>query len=654
MSLLVLTPLLFFYSAPVEQNRVVTIRQPLVITQEKKSPAYYLYQQSQKINEDKIEKQTPTVFLSNENYQAPRTSESEPIAVTEMVLSRSEMLQYLSEQKKLETNLASQSSQRIGFQPRTLAVAEQPAQPVSDDGYKKVLQNVIDNKSTTYGALESSQQSQIKKWATVRGKFELRDGVGVVDHIIEIKRIEEGLVREQGQVDLKAGLYSIDVASPRGYLTAVIKDKNGTVIGEDRERIINLQSHGAYLEGPFIQVKHPEAMAVHPDVPNKGMTRSVTTPAISKTNKVTAEQKSGVAVTLFSNQNKLEQPTDEFNNISMHSSTVAHIVDESLKNKPIVTIRQTGDKTKTPIFTQKWISGLIEYVSDIQKIEFKSAQAPLIIGQVLVDGKPKAGAQVQIENHPGINAIYLDQFMIPNFKQTETSANGYFLFIGLEEDIYSVAAFVNNKIIAHQIFIGENEFVSFQTLQASSVPQMQIVRSFDAFSSEPIDAQAISSDTEQVLNIEGGSALINTNAVLGLSEYLVDPASTEYASFRYIQDARKDYVHLPQIKQAWLQQIQAARLININPQAGIIIGFVPNMEYEAYLVLDQYSKENIVYFDAHGAVSAGPVAGGGFIFFNVPKGAREVVLQQKNSDRVLSQVYHVEMDQVSIAHFIEN
>jgi len=83
------------------------------------------------------------------------------------------------------------------------------------------------------------------------------------------------------------------------------------------------------------------------------------------------------------------------------------------------------------------------------------------------------------------------------------------------------------------------------------------------------------------------------------------------------------------------------------------VGFTMGLNYSAYLALDNYSSNNIAYFDQTGKLVPAAVVGGGFILFNVPSGAREVVLQENGSERIFSQVFDVKSQQISATHFSE-
>ncbi len=623
------------YSPKVEQNRILTVTRPIVITQERKTPAYYLYQQVQAAEKKTVVQPAMTTYLSSQNYVAPQAA----VAVNELKVERH----------------AIASAVDAGFSTN----AFRSVSSESVDAFKNSISNVdvASALTTEVPQSEPSRLSPANKWATIRGKFESL-GIGVIDQIIELKRIEEGQVREIGRVDLRAGLYSIDIESPQGTLVARILDRSGSVIGEDFQRLENLVSRGNYFEGPYIRVRNSGSMGANPQLPSAGSgvasLDNGRAGAKKASNQVLSQKKaSGFVTTLFSGQNQLEAPNDDFSNVSRYSSTVSAVFDEKQSYRKVLTIRQTGDASQTPVFSEKWVTGLLEYISDQQKIQFRSNQISIVIGRAMLDGKPVAGMQMQIENHPGVYPIYLDQFMIPNMQQTETSENGYFLFVGLEDSIYTVSAFRQNQIMGHQMFIAQEGAIGFQNIIAKTVARSLVVRAFDAFTSDSVDVDVTTPDLEEIVSTVSGTANYRSHGDLGVTQFLVRTNDRSYAPVRYFQDARKEYVHLPQIREDWLKQIQSRRLINDKTNTSTFIGFVPEMDYQVYLVYEGYNRDQIVYFDPQGRISPVPVSGGGFILYNVPNDAREVIVQQEGSDRIYSQVFQSVSGQVAVSHFAD-
>ena len=106
------------------------------------------------------------------------------------------------------------------------------------------------------------------------------------------------------------------------------------------------------------------------------------------------------------------------------------------------------------------------------------------------------------------------------------------------------------------------------------------------------------------------------------------------------------------IQESWLAAVKNFKQITDKPNSGIIIGFSTDLDYDAYLASEEYNKKDIVYFNSLGQVSPDPVIGGGFILFNVPNGAHEIVLQERNSEKIYSQVFNVQAQEISVAHFV--
>ena len=631
-----------FYSAKTEQSRVVTIQKPLVITQERKTPAYFVYQQAQALKQKtELPKNTKTTFLSNLSVQpAPQK-----LKLTEVTFSKKE---YAKLQQKFNVP------------------HREVASFLADETKNSVYEKVVFNADVDLTGLQQEEVvehlSPSRKWATIRGKLELRDGVGIVDHKINLRRVEEGLVRELGKIDLKEGVYNIDIESPNGHLIAEIRDKSGLLIGEDSQRLVNLQNKGSYFEGPFMRIGRPNSLAANPATSNEGnrytkaTTQATTTPASSfATYKQTASNtNNSITASIFDNQKTLAQPTDEFTNISRFSSSITRLTDPSRIYADITTIRMTGDKTETAMFTQKWVDGVVSYVSDVQRLQLKSKNLPVVIGKVLVDGKPTAGAQVDIENLPSVHAIYFDQFMIPSLNQTETSANGYFMFIGLEADAYEILASKSGYPIGSQLFVAEEARVAFQNIQTLSIPKTKVVRTFDAFTADTLQTDIIVADLPEAFQTsENGSYGIKTKVQDNVTDFIARHNDPMYIPIRYVQSGARDYAHIPMIQENWISEIMRLKQINELPNTGIVIGFTTGLQYDAYLSAENYPKNYIVYFNQYGQPSSEPVVGGGFILFNVPVGAREVVLQDQASDRIYSQVMHIRSSQVSVSHFIE-
>ncbi len=638
---------IFLFATKTEHHRVVTIQKPIVITQERRTPAFFAYQQSQLLRASKPEVAvTKSTFLTNLNEQ-PHLPHFQ---LTEMRLTKTEYIAY----------------QTALYKSRVIAGAQYDH---SGFDYEKVIFNSDPQESAFDYADAPTVLSPERRWAIVQGNFELRDGVGITDHIIDIKRVEDGLVREQGRINLSAGTYSIEIESPNGYLVAEVRDKSGLIIGEDRQRLVNLQGRGSFLQGPFIKVKRPDGtLAGNPSQGKGNPSASVNWATGGDT--VAAKGKSGgsssvasfkaapsatsggtvLAATIFNDQKVFTRATDEFSNVSLLSSTIARIYDPSQIYNNVVSIRMAGERAETPMFTKSWLSNAVNIVAREQQIQIKQG-LPVLIGRVFVDGQPMAGAQVQIEKSLNARAVYLDQFLNPSSVIAETTSNGYFMFVGVDPGSYDVVAFANNHIIGSQLFTAEAGSISFQNIYSKNIPVSQMIRSYDAFTADPVETDIYLSSQDEIIQTAEGSASFRSYVENNVSDFTVRTADPQYVPLRLVQSGKKDYAHIPMIQENWLNQIKQSKLINDLPAHGTIIGFTPQLKYEVYLAADNYDKSNVVYFTKEGELASTPQANGGFIMFNVPEGAKEVVLNNLENEKIFSQVLSVDSQQISAINF---
>lgn len=650
---------IFLFSTKTEYHRVVTIQKPIVITQERRTPAFFAYQQSQLLRQKKTEAVAgKSTFLTNLSEQPQQPH----FQLSEMKITKSDYAEYVAALYRSRMVAGSQF-ENAGF-----------------DYEKVIFQPDVQETAFDY-ADAPTVLSPERRWAIVQGKFELRDGVGITDHIIDIKRVEEGLVREQGRINLGAGTYSIEIESPNGYLVAQIRDKSGLIIGEDRQRLVNLQNRGNFLEGPFIKVGRPDGTLAGGPSTGKGNGKSSASTVASSGNwasnsgkasenssnaignsggtstiasfKAAPSATSGgadLAASIFDNQKVFTRATDEFSNVSSLSSTIARIYDPSQVYSNIVTIRLAGEGTETPMFTKSWLTKAIGLISKEQQMNIQSSK-PVIIGRVFVDGQAAAGVQVQMEKVLSAKAIYLDQFLNPSSALTETSPNGYFMFVGVSEGAHEVVASSNNHIIGAQLFAAESASIAFQNLYSKSIPVSLTLRSFDAFTSDPVETDVYVSSQDELLQTAEGTALFRSYVDNNISDFSVRTADPLYVPLHYVQSGKKDYVHIPMIQEKWLSQIKKMKLINDLPTHGTVIGFTPQLKFDVYLASDNYDKNNLIYFTKDGELSELPQANGGFIMFNVPEGAKEIVLHNLENEKIFSQVLNVESQQISAIRF---
>lgn len=598
--LALLLPLTFLYSPPVEKTNLVLVTKPLVISQEKNTPAYSLFQQTQKVTQ--VEK----------DYTIQNSTDSSQVVV------------------QLNTDTVRAAGDEVHVPEMAIAKTELNIQ------VNRQLQSLArSTQDSTLPLFDQVQFTAPQQGAVIRGFFELKDGVGIVDHKVTLKRVFEGQVLEMGQVDLKAGQYQIAVGAFEGELVAEITDKVGLIIGEDRRKILNLSRAGHYFQGPILSLGRPSGFAVnshHAD--GRRINEDI------------------VKSSLFSGHYDLKKTTDVYPNVARHSSTLSFTKDLNHKLTPTISVRTSTDKTETLLFSQAWVNGVKNYISEKIQIQYM-ADTGIILGRITLDGKPVAGAQVNIDNQSGLEAYYFDQFLIPQTEQKTTSENGLFIIAGVSNGSYQITAELGSRTLGTQQYIVESELTTYQEIAASSVPQSIITRSFDVLSGETVAADVMIPGQKDILSLETGFARYRSAAHSGLIEIINRPRSQDYAAYVYIQNHSKDHLHLPQIKESFIDYALTTSKIQIEPETSTFLGFTAMEDYSIYIADENFDSQNILFFDSAGQLANQPQKGGGFLIFNVPTGIQEVILQDTKTDRTYSTVFYSRPSYFLVSHLAD-
>ncbi len=600
-------PLSFLYSPPVEKSGAVYITKTMHITQERKTPAYTLFQQAQRITHPETNRQTTSLeskaisgseLLSLHQVDPNKINFPEATVVSEMSLDKKELLA------------------RADFQ---------LSQLISKDK-DSLLLNKIQNPFV-------NTKKSIPHSASIQGFFELSDGVGLTNQTVTVRRVREGQSIELGQVDLRAGMYQIYVGSFEGELVAEIKDENGIIIGEDHKVIAGLTRQNNYFQGPQLKLSRPSGFAVN--------LRHIDDRKIKD---------SEIRASLFSGNFDLKKTTDIYPNVARHSSTVALIDHINGKTARTLSIRTAKDPSEVILFSNEWIEGAQNYLAEKIQIQYMS-DAGIIIGRVLLDGKPVSGAQVVVENQPGIEPYYLDQFLIPQVQQSNTTTNGFFIIPGLQPGSYQISAFIQNRHIGSQAYFVEKNIASYQEILAMSHVKVAMARSFDAFTGKmvPTDLQIPGLEDMLSLTVESVNYVEGTQS--GLVEVINRPLQREYLPYIYLQNQNKDYLHLPQLTEQFIEQLSQNH--KIEADTSLFIGFVQLKNFEVSLSNEKFDRSNIVYFGSNGEASLIPIANGGFIIFNIPEGTSEIIVENKDNEKIASQAFYSKPSMYYLAHFAD-
>ena len=452
---LLVIPISLLYSPRADKNQPTFFAKTMTISQERNSPAYSLFKESKKHTELTIEKaESQELQPINQNALLPKNgSQSIRLSTENSAIVKVEPTGEVRTMQNLDS----------------MAFTKQELNDRTDEQIQKMF--FEQKNSTLLGSFKpvdnKKQTEQGTTGIVVRGSFELRDGVGIVDHLVSLHRFYEGQFFELGQVDLKAGLYQIVVNSFEGELVAEIKDKNGYLIGEDRQEMSGLRQTGSVFEGPSLKLGKPSSFSMNSRFADDRRMQ---------------ETDNGLSASFFSGNYELKKTNEDYPNVARQSLTVGFVHDPTGKITNTLSLRSAKDVSETVLFSKLWVDGARNYISEKIQVQFDQ-QSGTILGRIVSNGNPVSDIRITIDDQPGVEVYYLDEFWIPQESKTGTSKNGYFFIPGLSKGSYQLSSFDINsgRNRGSQLFVVDENTVSYQEIPYQKSPSTITFMSYDAF-----------------------------------------------------------------------------------------------------------------------------------------------------------------------------
>jgi len=473
----------------------------------------------------------------------------------------------------------------------------------------------------------------------LKGKIKILGGLALGDRIIEVKHFEEGIAKSTAVVDIPTGNFEINIDNIKGLIVADIIEKNGEIIATGKVSI-SKSNQNDLLE---IQIRDNNNFAGTFYNFNKN-------PEILLSEKVNSMRGEKSDYLIASMQ--IEDTTDnsgsfKINKISEKSVSLIRAKAKGFSETLYTQI--SGHDQNIPLFSDTLIQALKNLVKEDNTNNKTYEDGATIWGQVLFDGKPLQGVTVKLLNHDE-NPTYLSGW-IPDNKMVTTSKNGYFIFTNIESGMQTVIAEKEGVYIGHANFETDQQATSVVTIESTIKTKNLPVRVFDLFSGENIQADVYLQSLTGRQEINGFTE-INLPELNRLSYGYLESISEEYNRTQFTYFDNDEYMHVPLIKNQYVQYFAQQAKVSIVPETSIIVGIVPDDNFEVFLPHEEnFDKSNRVYFDATGRITESGKMGGGFILFNVPSKTQSVLVLSEKSNLVNSKLIPVEPNSTSILKF---
>lgn len=491
---------------------------------------------------------------------------------------------------------------------------------------------------------ESIQTSdvQVKTGADgfkISGMLEIRGGLpwGASQWQIEIARYQNDVKKEDGRFDPKTNTFYVQAAEMSGTLVARLVDtKSGQTLGKGSLRVsqyaadqqrglakITIEKVNDNLLAGFNDFyKDPTTLASRTLVRGKAISTKV---LLASLNHETRSDASG-----------------KFHFEQVKEGSWALLRTEAKGFRSGIHLVQAGVEKNRPLFPEAMISALQQIIRDQALSSEVAVTGSVVWGQITQNGKPLAGAEVDVEFLENHKPIYFNSLLLPDPQLKATGENGYFAILDLPAGFHSLVASFGKNYLSHANVVVDDDTISTAVLESTLHTEKAEVKVFDSFTGTPENARLEMQSLPVALNVQG-FADVNLAPVSRLSFVRVMPENPRYSEALQIYDDASDSIHVPLVRKDWLSSLAAVKKISYQPDTGVVMGFVPSTEYEVYLGHDsQFPTDNIVYFNAAGEVVPTGVPGGGFVIFNVPPGTHSVVVAHAESDLLQTQVLPVD------------
>lgn len=489
----------------------------------------------------------------------------------------------------------------------------------------------------------------------IEGNYQISGGVGITnEHHVELTRVENGIVKDSGQVNLQDGKYKIQVSGFAGELVAQVVHNSGRVEGQTRVKLEAeslVRKSPFHFSGPILNVSKVGDVAIVDN--KKALQPTDRATSSSSFSYASGMMRASAAAKTTAKNNAIEQPIAKLENFYKGSSTIVYKKEDKTAVSTMALVESDQQVVHFETYKKSFIEGTVAFINDFYAESLDAAQ-PIIIGRVQ-GPELIVGQEIGIRNDADAKVFYFDEFFIPQKAEKKLYANGMFIAFLNQEGLATVDLKKDGQLKNYINTIAElNKISLVQVLSENRMVDVAI-RSYDAFNGYAVYSQVEIQGLDEIVDINNEGVILKLNGRNHLA-YAATSDDNVYMSSQYEYKEDKGYIHLPRIPKEWLNNVLNQNKKNIHPQTGMIVGFVQDDDFEVFLPtqLDQNQNPDhydIIYFNSEGHVTPQGVAGGGFILINVLEKIHEVMVQFKQSEVVVNKVTPVQMGHIFTHNF---
>jgi hypothetical protein len=533
----------------------------------------------------------------------------------------------LKEKKKTQLEVASEQS-RTKIQSEELkfgALATLVAPPTNHSASQPIGHPQPQNSLRPKSKNNSSKQVHINNLAQkeiivpdsyqITGPIELKEGLAFLGSM-EVSWVVGDNELQRGSINVPDGTFEINVSQLVGDIIISLYDNKDELIGEGIFNLTHLPLENEHIS-TLIEV-HPidwdtAGEIVHSDSLGSGVRRYV----------------EGANVALYAFNDATESKEDGsfsfYNWQKTNSRTLA------IASKPgfIDSIFMLDSKKMATIalFTKEYVDSFFGYIEDLGVRDVKDQG--MIYGEI--SGLPnRSGFRVYVENE---KPIYF-QSGLASLKLTQTTSNGLFAFVGLQDGDYKLLIEKKGEIVDEKLVVVEQGKISPVHIDLGQLQKH--LEFFDPLRPDQrIEKIEIGFfDGAKSLNLESSETpsfiSINNGGDPGLMHLNTEPLETH----TFISK-NKDLQKIPYLQDDKLFDL--AKSNDLDVRSGLIFGFV-NSSLPYRMAMIESPVDKIIYFDEDGRVIDHPEEEipFGFIMGGFPEGLSSLIAESREDQTILA------------------
>lgn len=301
---------------------------------------------------------------------------------------------------------------------------------------------------------------------------------------------------------------------------------------------------------------------------------------------------------------------------------------------------EAGVPFEGKLFSHKIIDALLDLTSTNKFTVRDHKEKGVIWGRILVDGKPLAGAKVELPLETNATTSYFTG-VLPDPNLQETSANGEFVVTGIQNELQLIRVTANGKSYSPIFTEVAPRHVSVVNFDVQPEREVQL-SAYAAFTEETRPALFRVMGDEKLHEIKESGTSEKLQLTRGMSLGEVE-GGDYYRVTRILLNGHETEISAPLFSEEWAQGFGS----------HLVVGQMEGDDFQVFVGTDGLGTEvQVHYIDNNGRKTDKQFgeAGGGFVLSGLPEGLHTITIVSAKSKKIVTQLVYVDDQAI---HFVK-